>query len=70
MSAAMRKETAAPVIVKGDELRHHSMPGTYHVEGLLHGHRVRLSDPQSQWHTCWLEYVLANFQPVNGTWER
>lgn len=51
-------------VVRGDVLRHHSVPGRYEVVDVMHDGRVVLLDPRGERQRVWPDYVAENFKPV------
>lgn len=57
----MSDERVLRRVMKGDELRHHSVPGVYLVEDVMHDGRVILIDPRGERQRVWPDYVSENF---------
>lgn len=52
-------------VQKGDRLIHHSVPGVYRVEDVMHNGKVLLIDPRGERQRVWPDYVRDNFRFAN-----
>jgi hypothetical protein len=61
-------EGGGRVKVKRDDLlRHHSVPGTYRVQDVMHNGKVILIDPRGERQRVWPDYVAENFTRVQAS---